>query len=574
MRTLLISVVLCHLSYRINGESVPKPAIRVRLNKGVFEQASTIVAGLVEYEVPRIKVPPTQQCFPEGCVQIHSFRMTSFRQPSSVTMRPLPPNQFVIRVTDFDFLVVGQLGGTITVLIQLPVAGTVHVTGMGVSVSAYLDIQKSINDEPYLRMVNCQIDDGFIETRVANMGLLTDTVNMKYRQSMSAQSRQQLEEAICENMYRLTQQHFSSRLSKLPPQVSVHTMLKNLLSLNSKLEVDSEAARVKRASNLDYYDDIENNEKKSTGTKIWSSTIAAIRTGNKSAREGGSNNITFIARDITHFFNVERLRHLMIDMTLLDASATHEDFTVGISGQVSSTKSTETSPYRIPFPFRLPPNSQRRMVEIAVSEYSANTLLYFAHKTNSLLFHVDSHSPGVGSLLKTTCTVDEVCLSDQVEEVGTAYPDRSLELIIRTTSPPIIALEKDIIRLSLKGRCLFFLEGTRQRVGVIPFTAEVHMRLQTEGTYLKGKVSITKLTFNNGVDFFQLTISDLDGLRKTTKTAIENMANAVFGAGIPLSTSSANSPLRLSALQVSILPGVALLQANVDLYSSFYNHSS
>ncbi|KAK6753565.1 hypothetical protein RB195_012885 [Necator americanus] len=529
MRTLLISVVLCHLSYRINGESVPKPAIRVRLNKGVFEQASTIVAGLVEYEVPRIKVPPTQQCFPEGCVQIHSFRMTSFRQPSSVTMRPLPPNQFVIRVTDFDFLVVGQLGGTITVLIQLPVAGTVHVTGMGVSVSAYLDIQKSINDEPYLRMVNCQIDDGFIETRVANMGLLTDTVNMKYRQSMSAQSRQQLEEAICENMYRLTQQHFSSRLSKLPPQVSVHTMLKNLLSLNSKLEVDSEA---------------------------------------------GSNNITFIARDITHFFNVERLRHLMIDMTLLDASATHEDFTVGISGQVSSTKSTETSPYRIPFPFRLPPNSQRRMVEIAVSEYSANTLLYFAHKTNSLLFHVDSHSPGVGSLLKTTCTVDEVCLSDQVEEVGTAYPDRSLELIIRTTSPPIIALEKDIIRLSLKGRCLFFLEGTRQRVGVIPFTAEVHMRLQTEGTYLKGKVSITKLTFNNGVDFFQLTISDLDGLRKTTKTAIENMANAVFGAGIPLSTSSANSPLRLSALQVSILPGVALLQANVDLYSSFYNHSS
>ncbi|RCN45250.1 hypothetical protein ANCCAN_08750 [Ancylostoma caninum] len=60
--------------------------------------------GLVEYEVPRIKVPPTQQCFPEGCVQIHSFHMTSFRQPSSVTMGPYPPNQFVIRVTDFDFL--------------------------------------------------------------------------------------------------------------------------------------------------------------------------------------------------------------------------------------------------------------------------------------------------------------------------------------------------------------------------------------------------------------------------------------------------------------------------------------
>lgn len=54
---------------------------------------------------------------------------------------------------------------------------------MGVSVSAYLDIQKSVNDEPYLRMLNCQIDGGFIETRVANMGLFTDTVNTKYRVS-------------------------------------------------------------------------------------------------------------------------------------------------------------------------------------------------------------------------------------------------------------------------------------------------------------------------------------------------------------------------------------------------------
>ncbi|EPB74672.1 hypothetical protein ANCCEY_06250 [Ancylostoma ceylanicum] len=121
---------ICGLIDSIGGQAVPKPAIRVRLNKGVFEQASTIVAGLVEYEVPRIKVPPTQQCFPEGCVQIHSFHMTSFRQPSSVTMGPHPPNQFVIRVTDFDFFVVGQLGGTITVLIQLPVAGTVHITAV------------------------------------------------------------------------------------------------------------------------------------------------------------------------------------------------------------------------------------------------------------------------------------------------------------------------------------------------------------------------------------------------------------------------------------------------------------
>ncbi|VDK61018.1 unnamed protein product [Cylicostephanus goldi] len=140
---------------------------------------------------------------------------------------------------------------------------------------------------------------------------------------------------------------------------------------------------------------------------------------------------------------------MMIDLTLLDASATRDDFTVGMSGRLSSTKIGDGSPFHVPFPFRVPQNHNRRMAEIVISEYSVNSMLYFAHRTNSLLFHVDSHSPGVGSLLKTTCTVDEVCLSDQVEEVGREFPGQSLELIIRTTSPPTMAFRKGSTFISL-----------------------------------------------------------------------------------------------------------------------------
>lgn len=51
------------------------------------------------------------------------------------------------------------------------------------SVSAFLDIQKTLNDEPYLRMTKCQIDGGVVDSRVADMGLLTDTINAKYHVS-------------------------------------------------------------------------------------------------------------------------------------------------------------------------------------------------------------------------------------------------------------------------------------------------------------------------------------------------------------------------------------------------------
>lgn len=59
-----------------------------------------------------------------------------------------------------------------------------------------------------------------------------------------------------------------------------------------------------------------------------------------------------------------------------------------------------------------------------------------------MLFHVDSRTPGVGGVLKTTCSADEVCLSDQIEEVGTAYPGRSLELIIRSTRAPTVTVRQ------------------------------------------------------------------------------------------------------------------------------------
>lgn len=61
-------------------------------------------------------------------------------------------------------------------------------------------------------------------------------------------------------------------------------------------------------------------------------------------------------------------------------------------------------------------------------------------RTNSLLFHVDSSTPIIGPLLKTSCSPDEVCLADEVEELREALPGKSLELILRTTSPPVIRL--------------------------------------------------------------------------------------------------------------------------------------
>ncbi|VDM52143.1 unnamed protein product [Angiostrongylus costaricensis] len=374
-----------------------------------------ISAGLVEYEGPRISIPPSQQCFPEGCVQIHSLRMVNFRQPSKVSFDPYPPNQFIIRLMDFDLLSV-------------------------------------------IQVYHCQIDSGIVDAKVTNMGLITDLVNMRFRVSRGLMLVQ-LEKAICESIYRLTQAHFSSRLSRIPRQLLISELFKLFLSVSPASPKHSNRLFRSKRANDDYYDDVEG------GRKTQAQTSSPAEADDP----------------------IERLRHIWIDLTMLDASATYNDFTVGLSGAVSNSRTNDVSPYRVPFPFRLPQSSQQRMIEVMISDYTINSMLYHAHRTNSLLFHVNSRTPGLGSLLKTTCSADEVCLSDHVEEIGETHPNKTMQLIIRTTSPPLVTLQNDVVKLTLDGRCLFLIEDTQRQIGVIPFSADVYAQLRTVGTLLRGK---------------------------------------------------------------------------------------
>ncbi|CAB3398464.1 unnamed protein product [Caenorhabditis bovis] len=546
-----------------------RPAIRVRLNRQIFDQASLIVKGLIEYEVPRIVIPSTRQCFTEGCVNADSFRMASFRQPSFVAFEPHFPNRFRIRVNDFDFMVTGQLSGTIQVILPIPITGTIVVTGRNIGVSAVMDMQKTVNDLPYFRFLECRIDGGFVLAQLANMGLITDSINQKFGNMLSSQSRMQLEEAICEHMNRLTQQHFSTRLARIPRSFSAKELMEIVISNHIKKSSSTPArsftAMVRRrhtraaTDDNDYYDDIEKAE-------------GPIKP-NKVVPAANFRRIQLSKEDVNNFFNIDRLGHILIDMRLLDAAASTNDFSLGISGNVYSLRSQGSSPYIAPYPFRLPQYSgnPRKMVDVVVSQYTLNSLLFHAHRTNSLLFHVDSKTPGIGSLLKTSCTLDEVCISDEVGKIKRIYPNRRLELIVRSSQPPVVSLSQDTATVNMGGRCIFFIEGTRQKIGVIPFTTIVVVNMKTIRNKLQGTITLRTLEFTRDVNFLGLSVSDLDGLRRTTKTALQNFVNSATAQGFDLNVDSIRSPLRLFNPQISFVPNSVLLQADVDLFKTLYH---
>lgn len=113
----------------------------------------------------------------------------------------------------------------------------------------------------------------------------------------------------------------------------------------------------------------------------------------------------------------------------------------------------------------------------------------------------------------------------------------------------------DVMTISMNGRCIFFLEGTRQKIGVIPFNTVVQINMKTTvgkliGSFFlcnctkieiylfSGTVTIQSLDFIQGIDFLGMSVSDLDGLRRTTKSALQNFASSATANGFTLSTAS------------------------------------
>ncbi|VDD88608.1 unnamed protein product [Enterobius vermicularis] len=273
----------------------------------------------------------------------------------------------------------------------------------------------------------------------------------------------------------------------------------------------------------------------------------------------------------THFFNIKRLANLIVHTDLLDTSATYEKFFIGINGEISIVdETTSTTPYPRPNTLKFVTPSGGRPLELLISEYTLNTLLLKAHNIDAVVFRIGSSSPSFGKLLRTTCSVDEVCLSDIVSEPGEKYPNSQLEIILRSTQPPTVQLSRGIATLRLEGRALFYIEGTTKKIGVIPFETTAIFKVTTANGRVVGNFIIPSLVFKKELDFFGLSSESLDGLRTATKGALTKLINSKLSDGINLKTQP-NSRIINPAL--FIMNDAVLIQADVNVENEFYKFS-
>uniref|UniRef100_A0A1I7Z694 BPI1 domain-containing protein n=1 Tax=Steinernema glaseri TaxID=37863 RepID=A0A1I7Z694_9BILA len=219
-----------------------KPAMRVRLNDPVYYQAENIIEALFSWQVHRTVIPTQQQCFAEGCVSIFNFRMSSFRPPATIALQPTPPNVLALTLKNFDLDITGQVTGTLQMLLPIPVTGRILVHARNVVLRSEMEMQKTRGGVAFMKLSSCGIQGGFVDAKIVDMGLFTDTVNTKYRNEIVDKAKSLLESVLCDNVNKILKSEFNARLADIPRKLYVEDVVEAIMNMAN------ETKRVKRDS--------------------------------------------------------------------------------------------------------------------------------------------------------------------------------------------------------------------------------------------------------------------------------------------------------------------------------------
>ncbi|TKR61573.1 hypothetical protein L596_028666 [Steinernema carpocapsae] len=452
-------------------ESYRKPAMRIRLNDPVYDQAENIIEALFSWQVHRTIIPTQQQCFAEGCVSIFNFRISSFRPPSTILLAPTPPNLLTLKLENFDLNIIGQVTGTLQMLLPIPVTGRIIVNAKNVFLFSQMEMQKTRSSVAFMRMTECKIANGFVDAKIVDMGLFTDTVNTKYRTEIVDKAKSLLESVLCDNVNKILKSEFNSRLADIPRKL-------HLEDLTSGIVGSYNETRFRRANDA---------------FVIGRGGVATITeiTRRASIRLQDPENSKKCLNE-TSFFSPAKFQKLYIDLDMVDTSAMKSEFTIGIDGTVLKEQSIQVDniPYARPEKIRFLKIQKKRMLELLVSEYTLNSVLFQAYSYEALKFHISGKTPILGPLLRTSCSLDEVCLSDSIEEAAEKYPEKQLELLVYPTKAPTITVHEDSAALKLKGISEYYLAETGEQIGSIPFSTQVEIGVHSKHNKIYGQYAL------------------------------------------------------------------------------------
>uniref|UniRef100_A0AC35TS72 BPI2 domain-containing protein n=1 Tax=Rhabditophanes sp. KR3021 TaxID=114890 RepID=A0AC35TS72_9BILA len=381
--------------------------------------ASTLMGEIVTAVVD---LPPERVEFPGGSVQITGLQLQMKNTKHNTKSALASPNLVNIDVDQIQLGVKGKITGTMN---DNHFDGELSMTTMNLKVALSLAIRNNGNGIPNMHLAACKISQPVPSLFDIVAAKLTAGNKQVLEKSLTAGSNQIFEALICSRIEFVLENRINDRFSLIPNKLAMNTLAEQAI-------IDEVISKM------------------------------ALR-----RRQVRSNTQIRLTRAVGARFNLTRASNLLLDYGVVGNPSVVGNFLEINSVSEISLNGRGGTPFGAQ-PLILPSDlKEDAMMQLIVSDFVPNSLLYHGHNTGIFNTRIDSKTPHFASMMKSSCSISDgvfFCLGTLFRNLSVTFPGRELIMIFKTLKAPVMKfhpLSKGGIQFHIVGE---FIENDKNRL--------------------------------------------------------------------------------------------------------------
>nr|CDJ87375.1 Lipid-binding serum glycoprotein domain containing protein [Haemonchus contortus] len=234
-----------------------------------------------------------------------------------------------------------------------------------------------------------------------------------------------------------------------------------------------------------------------------------------------------------------RANSLILDYTMLDGPfMSARGIELSTSGEIS------TPGQRTPFgprPLALPTTVSPSLLQLVVSDYVPNSLMYHGHLIGLFNTRIDSMTPQLGPVMRTTCDMSTgslFCVGDLFPTLRDLFPNRDVAFSFSTIKAPAFIVrqpERGGIRFRMLGLIDVAVLGPNgdSPVGAMEIHIDASMKMKMSSKSVRGKVNLETIRLVTRSPR-TLVQDELDDAGFLSREILQRMVNDILKQGIPI----------------------------------------
>ncbi|VDK81287.1 unnamed protein product [Onchocerca ochengi] len=501
-------------------------AVRIRVLPRAITYLNNVGAEILNEQLPRLSIPNIRQRINnnQGYILFSRIRVSRYKQASEQTIFASAPNKITWIMKNLNMGLIGNLSGEINILLPIKLEGQAEVLAYGVNFHLESALERSKTGAARVSTIFCRTVIQIMNIEVYNGGMTGLALNI-FKQGISEQIRSLIQALICKEVTQFINEDFNEKLSQTQTKTSLEEAVQiNTLGAFIGLPDTKELMNNFHAFNI------------STGFPLFKQLVSRIY-------------IDFrLSEDPSCYKNTVEIANL---------------------GEISAIGH---SPKKTPFnaaPMFWPNKvAQNEMIQILLSDYIANALLYQAFSEHLLQFVVDDQTiSSLGPVLRTSCT-SGFCFADLIPQLAEQYPNSKVRLIFTPTRAPVVlfqAKQGGLLTININGLVfMYVVESNGKSHQAATFTLDIvaNVRIHIENNKLLGKTTVDSFRLKNKFGNINISDDELSDIAILSSEVLQRSINNFLHEGFPIPIPKV---LHINITELRILDRSIFISADFEL---------